>query len=156
MKLLLLMTCGTAALAASLFVSPHQPVSATDPSANAAIRAVLDDQQSAWNRGDVSAFMTGYWNSPDLTFAGATGITRGYESVLARYRKSYPDTAAMGHLDFSALEIRPLGKDAALVLGRWHLQRSNDELAGVFTLVFQKFPGGWRVIHDHTSVDAKK
>lgn len=130
-------------------------VSTGDAAASKAIRAVLDDQQAAWNRGDVDAFMKGYWNSPDLTFAGSSGITRGWEPVTARYRKNYPDAAAMGHLDFSDIEIRELGNNAALVLGRWHLKRANDAPGGVFTLVFQRFPEGWRIIHDHTSADSK-
>lgn len=121
----------------------------------AAISSVLQEQQAAWNRGDVDGFMKGYWNSPELTFAGSTGITRGWQPVLARYRKNYPDQQAMGQLDFAALEVRPLGKDAAFVVGRWHLQRSSDEPGGIFTLVFQRFPEGWRIVHDHTSSDAK-
>jgi ketosteroid isomerase-like protein len=62
----------------------------------------------------------------------------------------------MGHLDFSGPEVRPLGNNAALVLGRWHLKRDSDELGGVFTLVFQRFPDGWKIIHDHASADARK
>src|SRR5260370_39253619 len=115
------------------------------------IRAVLTSQQAAWNRGDIPAFLEGYWNSPELTFAGSDGIVRGYAGVLARYRKSYPDKKTMGDLDFSGLEIRPLGPQAALVLGHWHLKRQADELGGVFSLVFQQFPDGWRIVHDHTS-----
>jgi ketosteroid isomerase-like protein len=49
------------------------------------------------------------------------------------------------------LEFRFLGPDAALVLGHWHLKRAKDEPEGVFSLVFQRFPEGWRIIHDHTS-----
>lgn len=121
-----------------------------------AITSILNEQQTAWNRDDVVGFMKGYWNSPQLTFAGSGGITRGWQPVLARYRKNYPDAQAMGHLDFSELEVHPLGSDAAFVLGRWHLERSSDELGGVFTLVFQRFPEGWRIIHDHTSADGQK
>jgi ketosteroid isomerase-like protein len=120
-----------------------------------AVTAVLAMQQQAWNRGDVAAFMQGYWNSPQLSFAGSGGVTRGWQPVMDRYRKNYPDQKAMGHLDFSDLEVRPLGKDSALVIGRWHLNRDSDELGGIFTLVFQKFPEGWRIIHDHTSLDQK-
>jgi uncharacterized protein (TIGR02246 family) len=116
-----------------------------------AIRAVLDAQQEAWNRGDVDAFLTGYWHSPALTFSGSNGISRGWDAVLARYKKSYPDRSAMGTLNFSNLEFRFLGPHAALVLGHWHLKRENDEPEGVFSLVFQRFPEGWRIIHDHTS-----
>jgi ketosteroid isomerase-like protein len=120
-----------------------------------AVTAVLSTQQDVWNRGDVAAFMQGYWNSPQLTFAGSSGVTRGWQPVMERYRRTYPDQKAMGHLDFSDLEVHPLGKDAALVIGRWHLKRDSGELGGVFTLVFQKFPEGWRIIHDHTSRDEK-
>jgi len=116
-----------------------------------AITAVLTSQQSAWNRGDVRAFLTGYWRSPELTFSGSSGVARGWDAVLARYKKNYPDRAAMGQLDFSNLEFRFLGPDAALVLGHWHLKREKDDLGGVFTLVWQRFPDGWKIIHDHTS-----
>ena len=122
--------------------------------AGAAILAILSEQQAAWNRGDVDGFMKGYWNSPELTFAGSSGITRGWQPVMARYRKNYPNPQAMGHLDFSELEVHLLAKETSLVLGRWHLQRSFDELGGIFKLVFQRFPEGWRIIHDHTSSDA--
>jgi uncharacterized protein (TIGR02246 family) len=116
-----------------------------------AITKVLNDQQSAWNRGDVEAFLQGYWHSPELTFSGSNGIARGWDGVLARYKKTYPDRAAMGQLDFSQLEFRFLGPDAALVLGQWHLAREKGDIGGVFTLVWQRFPEGWRIIHDHTS-----
>ena len=119
-----------------------------------AIGAVLRAQQSAWNRGDVDAFLEGYWHSPELTFSGSSGVARSWDAVLARYKKNYPDRAAMGQLNFSDLEFRFLGPNAALVLGKWHLQREKDELGGVFTLVWQRFPEGWKIIHDHTSAVA--
>ncbi len=119
-----------------------------------AISAVLHAQQTAWNRGDVDAFLAGYWHSPELTFSGSSGVARGWDGVLTRYKKNYPDRAAMGQLDFSDLEFRFLGPDAALVLGRWHLKRETDDLGGVFTLVWQRFPEGWKIIHDHTSAVA--
>ncbi len=116
-----------------------------------AISSVLNAQQTAWNRGDVDAFLVGYWHSPELTFSGNNGVARGWDGVRARYKKTYPDKAAMGQLDFSELEFRFLGPDAALVLGRWHLKREKDELGGVFSLVWQRFTDGWKIIHDHTS-----
>ena len=119
-----------------------------------AINAVLSAQQTAWNRGDVDAFLVGYWRSPELTFSGSSGVARGWDGVLARYKKNYPDRGAMGRLDFSELEFRFLGPDAALVLGRWHLKREKDDVGGVFTLVWQRFPDGWKIIHDHTSAVA--
>ena len=92
-------------------------------SVDAALRALLVSQAADWNRGDIDAFMRGYWNSPETTFAGTSGISRGWQTVLDHYHKNYPDRAAMGHLDFGEIEITPLGNDAALILGRWHLTR---------------------------------
>ena len=117
----------------------------------AAITKILEGQQNNWNQGNVDAFLEGYWHSPDLTFSGSGGIARGWDGVLARYKKNYPDRAAMGQLDFSGLEFHFLGKDAALVLGHWHLSRTQGNIGGVFSLVWQRFPEGWRIIHDHTS-----
>lgn len=116
-----------------------------------AVRSILQAQEEAWNRGDVAAFMEGYWRSPELTFAGSQGITRGWEAVLARYKATYADRAAMGQLTFSGLEFRPLGPDAALLLGHWRLQRKSGDVDGVFSLVWQRLPEGWRIVHDHTS-----
>jgi ketosteroid isomerase-like protein len=123
------------------------------PSEDEAVKALLLQQQADWNRGDVTAFMHGYWNSPQLTFASSTNFTRGWKPVLERYQHSYPDKAAMGHLDFSDLEIRPLGADSALVLGRWHITKDSGASGGIFTLVLQRFPEGWRIVHDHTNAD---
>lgn len=133
----------------------HQSLSGKAPDTHdadrAAINSVLKAQQAAWNRGDVDAFLVGYWQSPELTFSGSNGVSRGWDGVLARYKKNYPDRATMGELDFSDLEFRFLGSDAALVLGKWHLKRDVGDIGGVFTLVWQKFPQGWKIIHDHTS-----
>jgi ketosteroid isomerase-like protein len=117
----------------------------------AAILAVLNAQQTAWNRGDVDTFLEGYWRSPELSFSGSGGITRGWEGVRERYKKRYVDRTAMGQLEFSELEFHFLGPDAALVLGHWHLKREIGDIVGVFTLVWQRFPEGWKIIHDHTS-----
>ena len=125
-----------------------------EPSApeKAAIVAVLTAQQDAWNKGNVDSFLEGYWHSDALTFSGSSGIFRGYEAVRERYKKGYPDRQAMGKVDFRELEVRKLGTDAALVLGHWHLTREKGDVGGVFSLVFQRFPEGWKIIHDHTSV----
>jgi uncharacterized protein (TIGR02246 family) len=118
---------------------------------SAAITAALNAQVAAWNRGDVDAFLEGYWRSPEVSFGGATGFTKGWDSVRDHYKMSYTDRAAMGTLDFSRLEFRFLGPDAALVLGYWHLKREKGDVGGVFSLVWQRFPEGWRIVHDHTS-----
>ncbi len=119
----------------------------------AAIRAVLDSQVSAWNRGDLEGFMTGYWNSPDLTFFSAGTQTSGWDAALERYRKGYQAPGKeMGTLSFTDLKIVMLAPDAAFVRGRFHLVTTDGKNPeGLFTLVWRKFPEGWRIVHDHSS-----
>ncbi len=144
--LLVLSTC----LAPFLFRPVLQPQS----SEQAAIRALLETQAIAWNNGDIEGFMAGYWKSDQTEFVGMNGIWRGWQALLDRYRRSYPDRHAMGRLTFSDLEITMLSPDAAYIVGRYQLEREKDRPAGIFTLVARKFPEGWRIVHDHTSAFA--
>jgi ketosteroid isomerase-like protein len=126
-------------------------ISAQSNKDSAAIRKVMDDQATAWNRGDLEAFMFGYWRSDKLVFVSGDHITRGWQQTLDNYKKSYGTSAKMGKLTFSDLEITLLSKDAAVVLGSWSLARETDNPHGKFTLLFRKFKEGWRIVMDHTS-----
>jgi ketosteroid isomerase-like protein len=116
------------------------------------VQRVLEQQQAAWNRHDLEAFMAGYWNSPDLTFFGARRAS-GWQATLDRYRKTYQGAGReMGNLEFSDLKIEQLAPDAAFVRGNWKLTMSDGKTPhGFFTLVFRKFPEGWKIVHDHSS-----
>ena len=132
---------------ATLSVAQNQK----DAKSIAAVRAVLDAQAAAWNRGDVEAYMDGYARSADTVFVSGDRVTRGWQPVLERYKKAYDSREKMGVLTFSDVEVTILSRDAAIVLGRWHLQRSKDEPHGRFTLLFRKTNAGWKIVHDHTS-----
>ena len=138
----------------ALFVVPAVLCLHAQPTpAEAGIRAVMEAQQAAWNRGDVEAFMSGYDASDNTTFVGST-ITRGYRQVLENYHRRYPTKEKMGRLTFSGIEVMPLGSEYASVLGKWHVDRSREaggEVGGIFTLLFRKTPNGWKIILDHTS-----
>jgi uncharacterized protein (TIGR02246 family) len=118
------------------------------------IRAVMDRQVEAWNRGDVVAFMDGYLDAESITFLGRAGVTRGWQATLARYRRDYATREKMGRLTFSEQEFRALGPEHALVLGKFSLERAEaagGNASGRYTLVFQRTAQGWKIIHDHTS-----
>jgi len=121
------------------------------PNSVAEIQSVLTAQQDAWNRGDIDEFMNGYARSASTVFVSEDEVRRGWETVRDRYRVKYSDRAKMGALNFSEIEVTMLSPDAAVVLGRWKLKRENDEPHGRFTLIFQRLPEGWRIVHDHTS-----
>ena len=115
------------------------------------VRAVMNEQAAAWNRGDIEGYMRGYWNSADMVFVSGDNVTRGWQPTLDRYKKSYDSRAKMGTLTFSGLDVRVISTDAAVVLGSWALDREGDKPKGKFTLIFRKMKEGWRIVHDHTS-----
>jgi hypothetical protein len=115
-----------------------------------AIRAVLAQQVSDWNSFNIEGFMQGYWKSDSLLFIGAK-ITHGWDSTLARYKKSYLTKDAMGVLRFEIIRLQFTAGDACLITGRYFLQRKTDNPNGVFTLLFRKKSGKWVVVYDHTS-----
>ncbi|NNE00771.1 MAG: DUF4440 domain-containing protein [Pirellulaceae bacterium] len=121
-------------------------------SAEKEITDLLLQQAADWSHGDIDAFMQPYWRSDELTFSSGGKITRGWDATLAGYKKRYPTKAAMGKTTFSDLEFLPLGKSAMQVIGTWRLERDRDPLGGKFTLILRKFPAGWRIVHDHTSL----
>jgi len=117
------------------------------------IREVLTTQVSNWNAGRLEEFMKGYWRSPKLTFFSGGRKLAGWDTTLERYRKAYQaDGHEMGKLVFSDLDVTVLGPQSAMVTGHWELTMSDGKKpGGLFTLIFRKVDGGWKIIHDHTS-----
>ncbi len=115
-----------------------------------AIKMVLATQVIAWNNADIEGFMEGYWKSDSLLFVGSK-ITSGWDSTLVRYKKSYPDKAAMGTLRFEIIRMLFISNDSYLVTGKYFLAREKDNPSGIFTLLFKKKNGKWVVAYDHTA-----
>ena len=115
------------------------------------VRNVLAKQNAAWNRGDVEAFMVGYWENDSLMFIGKSGVTYGYRNTLANYRKNYPDTTVMGKLTFTLIQVKQLSPDYFHVTGKYYLTRTIGDASGHFTLMFRKINGKWVIISDHSS-----
>lgn len=122
-------------------------------SEKSAIEKVLREQAAAWNRGDLEAFMAGYWKSAELTFFSGAHEFKGWQAALDRYKSSYQSAGKeMGKLEFTNLRIEMLGPEAAFVRGEFHLTMSNGKTPhGLFTLIFRKFPEGWKIVHDHSA-----
>jgi len=140
-----------AALAARRSADDAQIAADPGEAIRAAVESVLRDQEEAWNRGDIDAFVEHYWKSDDVTFSTSGKTTRGWEETVRGYRERYPTREAMGQLTFGNLEITPLSRAAALVLGEWRLERESEPLSGNFSLVFRKLDGRSVIVHDHTS-----
>lgn len=140
--LVALLLGGTLALAAN----------AAPPDDEKAIRAVLDTQVVAWNKGDLPGFLAGYWNDDKLFFISGGKSVEGFKAVKERYEKAYQgDGREIGKLKFGELHVEMLAPGAALVPGKWEVTTSKETVSGWYTLVLKKFPDGWKITHDHTS-----
>ena len=117
----------------------------------ATIQAIMDQQVRCWNDGNLACFMEGYWPSDSLLFIGSSGITYGYDSTLARYRRAYPDQATMGTLRFEIISLDFLAEDAGSMIGKWFLTRSAGDVDGYFTLLFRRIDEQWYIVQDHSS-----
>jgi ketosteroid isomerase-like protein len=131
--------------------APAASSSATQPSADAAIRQSMADQVVAWNSGNIDEFMKGYWNNDSLMFIGHSGITYGYQQTLDNYKKTYSNADQMGKLFFTLLKVKRLSPDYYFVIGKWLLKRKTGDIGGIYTLLFRKVDGQWRIVCDHTS-----
>jgi uncharacterized protein (TIGR02246 family) len=138
----------------ALAAPAKKPPAPKPPPPEKLIQAVLDAQAVAWNKGDLKAFMNGYVNSPNMTYTAGGIVVRGWDALRKRYEQRYGKTPeTMGALRFTDLEISLLGKDYALAIGRWFLRRAGQpDIDGVFSLIWQKTAGGWRILHDHSSL----
>ena len=115
------------------------------------IRGLLEEQRLYWNTGDKEKFMGTYWQSDSLMFIGKSGVTYGWQNTLDNYKKGYPDTAAMGKLNFDILEVKRLSVMYFFVVGKWHLTRNIGDVGGHFTLLFKKVKSKWVIVADHSS-----
>ena len=123
----------------------------TQASPEASIRRIMADQAAAWNKGNIDDFMKGYWNNDSLVFVGQSGLSYGYNTALANYKKHYDSPDKMGQLFFTLLSIKKLSPDYCFVLGKWLLKRKAGDIGGIYSLLFRKIDGRWQIVVDHTS-----
>ncbi len=102
-------------------------------------------------KGILKNSMKGCWNSDSLMFMGKSGVTYGYENTLNNYKKSYPDTSAMGKLSYNILQVKKLSPEYYFVVGKWLLTRTAGNLQGHYSLIFRKIKGSWVIVSDHSS-----
>lgn len=134
-----------------MFFACQQQTKINESAIKQQVISVIKKSEQDWNEGRIENFMESYLRSDSLRFASGGSINYGWQPVLERYKQRYQNKAAMGHLTFSELHITVISADAALVFGRYTLERENDEPTGLFTLLFRKTADGWLIVHDHTS-----
>ncbi|HEX6559334.1 MAG TPA: nuclear transport factor 2 family protein [Longimicrobiales bacterium] len=117
------------------------------------LAAAMQQSAAAWNRGDLDGFLNVYKADAQTAFMGPT-ITYGLTDIKARYARSYfKDGKPKGQLTYDDLHFRHLADDHVLMTGRWHLTDSatGQKQDGYYTLIWERTPAGWKIIHDHSS-----
>ncbi len=131
------------ALAAAAVPSPAQE--------RAAILRVVASMEQAWNRGDFRGYMAGFKN-PDVVFVSGGKFQDGWQGTLDHYIRDYgASPATRGTLNFYDIKIDILSPDAAMLIGRYHLERPRHAVEGVNTRLFRKLGGKWRITMNHVS-----
>jgi hypothetical protein len=115
------------------------------------VTGILMRQMDDWNRGDLNAFMVGYWNDPKLKFIGKQGITYGFQQTLDRYKKNYATPEKMGKLQFEILETEKMSGKVILMIGKYTVSRKEDSITGHFSLIWKKIDKEWIIVTDHSS-----
>ncbi len=116
------------------------------------ITALLEQQDQAWNRGDLDGFLEPYDDSGKLVFIGSTGAIRNRAELKEKYEKKYKVGGSdFGKLTFSELQVEDLGSGFARAWGRWQVEQNETKASGWFSLILMKSADGWRIIHDHSS-----
>ena len=135
----------------ALIMIANRTFSQTENKMRSTIEKIMHEQEAAWNKGDIDGFMTSYWENDSLKFIGKNGITYGWKSTLDNYKKSYPDKATMGELNFSIISVEQLSQNTCYVIGKWNLKREKGDVGGYYTLLWKMIKGQWLIVSDHTS-----
>ena len=120
------------------------------------VTAQLERSAADWNRGDLESFMSDYAPESTTTYVDGRRSRAGIDFIRGVYAPRFSGKARRDSLHFEEIEVRPLSPTLALVTARFILQRETEITAsGPFTLVMERRPQGWKILHDHSSSDPR-
>ena len=138
-----------------------RPTTAPSPGSDSAtltpvFTAQLERAASDWNRGDLDAFLSDYAPESTTTFIDGRRAQPGIDFIRGNYAPRFSPGARRDSLHFEEVKVRGLSPTLALVTARFILQRGSETTAsGPFTLVMERRPEGWKILHDHSSSDPR-
>jgi len=120
------------------------------------ITAQLERSALDWNRGDLDGFLSDYAPESTTTFIDGRRAQEGIGFIRGNYAPRFSPGARRDSLHFEEVKVRGLSPTLALVTARFILQRGSEITAsGPFTLVMERRPEGWKILHDHSSSDPR-
>jgi len=114
---------------------------------------LMEQQEDAWNNGNLENFMNLYWKNDSLVFIGKSGINYGWDKTFSNYKNSYKSKEQMGTLKFNNIICNHINDSTHIVTGKWSLKRNNSigNINGYYSLIWVKKQTGWKITYDHTS-----
>lgn len=138
-----------------------EPVSSPTPGSDPAaltriVTAQLERAARDWNRGDLESFLSDYAAESTTTFIDGRRSRAGIDFIRGVYAPRFSGRVRRDSLHFEEVEARHLSETLGLVTARFILQRGSEITAsGPFTLVMERRPEGWKILHDHSSSDPR-
>jgi ketosteroid isomerase-like protein len=109
----------------------------------------MESSENDWNKGDLGSYMKMYTDSSTMMMptgpAGLSVIKDLYE------KKYFNGKMPKQNLHYSELKVTLLGKNYALLTGKFTLSGNNlPERSGRYSLVMVHTNDGWKILHDHS------
>jgi ketosteroid isomerase-like protein len=143
------LSLGALLLTAACAGAPR-PAAAPATDVAAEILPIEMETAAAWNRADLDAHVAAYADSAVFM---APGPVVGRERTRASLERSFwREGKPLQQLRYEEVSLRPLGRDHALMTGRFVLYGGGRaDRSGWFSLVWARTAEGWKIIHDHSS-----
>jgi ketosteroid isomerase-like protein len=130
---------------------PGTPAQETAEADKKLILRTISRMQDAWNRGDFRGYMQGFKN-PDVVFVSGGRFQDGWQGTLEHYIRDYgPSPEVRGTLHFYDIRVEMLSPDAAQLISRFELKRSQHPQYGINTRLMRKVDGRWVIALNHVS-----
>ncbi|HEX9630928.1 MAG TPA: nuclear transport factor 2 family protein [Gemmatimonadales bacterium] len=137
-------------IAGALGCAPAAAPPPDDPTPE--LERLMRRSAESWNAGDLDGFLITYARDSATTFVTSRGPVYGFEAIRGRYAARFEPGAERDSLTFTEFTVRMLGGNYVLSTARYVLARGDSVTAtGPFTVIWERRPEGWRMIHDHTS-----
>ena len=131
------------------------------PNDESAIKAIIADIESGWERGDGTPFRKHFLDFDGARYVESGGQNVGLNDLVQRHVEPEKDSLEFLQLDFQNIVVHFEGNFAwaiadTVVKGKVRATGKEFDKKGYETFLFRKVGKAWKVVHTHSSSrDAK-
>ena len=143
-----------ATLAAVAACTPRPAAAPTAAERDALTREVttmLATSATAWNRGNLDAFMADYLPGQRTSYVTSRGLVHDPARIREHYAPRFAPGGVRDSLSFENVDVDPLAPNVVHVIAWYVLSRGDSTVArGPTSLVMLRQDGRLRIVHDHS------